>query len=666
MRLWPWLGLMLVVGLGAAFRFGNLQAIGESNTYYTAAVKSMLQSWSNFYFVAAEPGGSVSIDKPPVGLWLETLSAAILGVSGFSVVLPNLLAGLASIAVLFHLIRRSFGNWPALVGALTLAVTPVAIAVERNNTPDAVLVLTLLLAAWAFSKATETVRLRWLLAGAVFVGVGFNVKMLQAYLPLPAFYALYLFGASAGWRRKILHLAATTGVLFVVSLSWAVSVDLTPADQRPYVGSSTSNSELALIVGYNGIERLIGGPGRGGGASAAQGVPQAPPGSPNDPGAPLNAPPGDGPRDGGRQDGGPPGGGLGGAFGTGQAGPLRLFQAGLASQVSWLLPFALVALAALVVELRPRRYNPDAPDSASTNAWRNGVILWGGWLLTGAVFFSVAQFFHQYYLTMLGAPLAAVVAIGMAYLWRMTPSIRLPWLAGAAFVTLAFQVYAAALYGRAEAWLVVPVAAGLVAVACLTTPSPSLARAGIALLVVALLIVPAVWSGLTTAYVTETGGLPQAYGTAGSRGGNQPLANAGPPTATRQGLGGGRTAPNAALLAYLQANTSDVKYLIVVPSSQQGAGYVLATGRPVLYAGGFNGSDAVIDASRLASLVDSHAVRFVLWGGGGGPGRNSLESGIAGYLKQSCSVVPPTTWEGSTVTTGAEASFLYRCDAATP
>src|SRR5258708_21851252 len=200
-------GLAFIVALAVWLRFANLDAIGQSNTYYTAAVKSMLQSWHNFFFVAAEQGGSVSIDKPPVAWWLQTLSAYFLGVNGFAVVLPQLLAGVGSVILLYHLVRRWFGAAAGLLAALVLAVTPVAIAVERNNTPDALLIFTLLLAAWAFIKATESHRLRFLLLGTLLVGIGFNIKSMQALLPLPALFAMYFFGSQQSWRRKFAQLA---------------------------------------------------------------------------------------------------------------------------------------------------------------------------------------------------------------------------------------------------------------------------------------------------------------------------------------------------------------------------------------------------------------------------------------------------------------------------
>ncbi len=227
-----WAALGAVVALAAGLRFADLGALGYANHYYTAAVKSMLQSWHNFFFVAAEPGGAVSVDKPPVGLWLQALSAYFLGVNGFAMVLPEILAGLGSVVVLYHLVRRSFGTAAGLLASLALAITPVVVATDRNNTIDSTLILTLLLAAWAFIKATETGRLRHLLLGAALVGLGFNIKMLEAYLPLPAFYALYVFGAAVALRRKLVNLALATGLLLAVSLSWAHAASALAARAR--------------------------------------------------------------------------------------------------------------------------------------------------------------------------------------------------------------------------------------------------------------------------------------------------------------------------------------------------------------------------------------------------------------------------------------------------
>jgi 4-amino-4-deoxy-L-arabinose transferase-like glycosyltransferase len=132
----------------------------------------------------------------------------------------------------------------------------VAVSTERNNTIDGLLLFVLLLAAWAFWRATRSGRMSNLLLGAVLVGLGFNIKMLQAFMPIPAFYLLYLLGSRHSWGKRIAHLTLTTVVLVVVSLSWAVAVDLTPADERPYIGSSSDNTVMELIIGHNGLKRL--------------------------------------------------------------------------------------------------------------------------------------------------------------------------------------------------------------------------------------------------------------------------------------------------------------------------------------------------------------------------------------------------------------------------
>lgn len=651
------LALAGIVALAAALRFANIDAIGQSNTYYTAAVESMLKSWHNFFFVAAEPGGSVSVDKPPVGLWVQAISAYFLGVNGFAVVLPQILAGIASVVVLFQLVRRSFGNAAGLLAALVLAVTPVAIAVERNNTPDATLILTLLLAAWAFIVATERRQLRWLVVGAVLVGVGFNIKMMQALLPLPALYALYYFGARGRWWTKALHLVLATLVLVPVSLSWAIAVDLTPAEQRPYVGGSDNNSALNLIVGYNGIERLVGNM-PGGGTRAATNVADdadavtggaTATSEPSGASAATQAAPPDG---GTRPDGANrPGGGAGGGgmFGTGEAGPLRLFQSGLASQVSWLLPFGLLGMLPLAIGAGRRKPQTDL---------HRGLILWGGWLLTCAVFFSVAGFFHQYYLAMLAPPLAALVAIGLVYLWQLHathPGRAALLLLGIAGTTLAYQVYAVALYEALDWWIGLPLALGVAGfgllLPTLRRKRPLPARAAFGLLAAALLAVPAAWSGLTV--TSSNSNLPTAYTGAIERGGMGGPPNAASQTAGSQtgatpgGMDGG---VSDELLAYLEAYTQDTEYLVVVPSSQAGAELVLATGRPVLYAGGFGGGDPVIDAEDLAGLAAAGDVRYVLWGGDGRNGDSS--SGIAAYLEANAAVV------GEAATTGGRGGQL--------
>ncbi len=255
-KLFTAIALILIISLGAFLRLYELGAYSIGNTYYAATVKSMLSSGSNFFFGAFEPGGSVTVDKPPLGFWVQSLSAVLLGVNGFSLALPNALAGIGSIGLVYHLVKKQFSIAAGLVAALTLAVVPVTISTERNNTIDGLLVFVLLLAVWAVWKSVESGKFRYLLLGAFIVGLGFNIKMLQAYMIVPALYALYFFGAKQGWLTRIWHLGVATILLVAVSLSWAVVVDLVPEENRPFIGSSDDNTVMELIIGHNGLSRL--------------------------------------------------------------------------------------------------------------------------------------------------------------------------------------------------------------------------------------------------------------------------------------------------------------------------------------------------------------------------------------------------------------------------
>jgi 4-amino-4-deoxy-L-arabinose transferase-like glycosyltransferase len=397
--------LALILLVAAFANFFELQRNGYANLYYAAAIRSMLQSWHNFFFVAFDPGGFVSVDKPPLGFWIQTASAKLLGYSGFSILLPEALAGVLSVGVLYLVVRRVFGAGAGLLAALFLAIMPISVVTNRNNTIDSLLVLTVLLGAYAMTRAVERGSLRWLLLAGVLVGLGFNIKMLEAYLVVPAFLVMYLLGAPLRWRTRLWHLLLTGGALVALSLSWVIAVDLTPASARPYVGSSGDNSELDLALGYNGIQRLLGMVfGRVGGASSG--------------GSLLSS-----------IASGTASGGVGGASENGVPGIFRLLNAQLGGQVSWLLALGVVGLLAsgwgirwdglvLAEHVRGWFYSAEARREAHLSPRQSALALWGLWTLTMAVFFSIAGFFHTYYLSMLAPGIAALAAIGLVLLWR--------------------------------------------------------------------------------------------------------------------------------------------------------------------------------------------------------------------------------------------------------
>jgi len=188
---------------------------------------------------------------------METAFAYVLGLNGTVVSLPNIFAGVLSVPLIFHLTKKHFNSLASVSAALVYVFTPIVLAADRNNTIDGMLVFTLLLAAWAFIKATDSGKFKYLFIGSVLIGLGFNIKMLQAYLVLPALLLLFLLGSNHNWVKRILFSGISILVILVVSLSWAVIVDLTPADERPYIGSSENNTVMELIIGHNGLSRLF-------------------------------------------------------------------------------------------------------------------------------------------------------------------------------------------------------------------------------------------------------------------------------------------------------------------------------------------------------------------------------------------------------------------------
>ncbi|HET8905402.1 MAG TPA: glycosyltransferase family 39 protein [Ktedonobacterales bacterium] len=448
--------LALILLVAAFANLFELQRNGYANLYYAAAIRSMLQSWHNFFFVAFDPGGFVSVDKPPLGFWIQAASAKLLGYSGFSILLPEALAGVLSVGMIYLVVRRVFGAGAGLLAALFLAITPISVVTNRNNTIDSLLVLTVLLGAYAMTRAVERGSLRWLLLAGVLVGLGFNIKMLEAYLVVPAFLVMYLLGAPLRWRTRLWHLLLTGGVMVALSLSWVIAVDLTPASTRPFVGSSGDNSELDLALGYNGIQRLLGMFfGRGGGSSNG--------------GSLLS-----------NIASGAGSGGPGGASENGVPGVFRLLNAQLGGQVSWLLALGVVGLLAsgwgirwdgqvLAEHVRGWFYSAEARRSAHLSPRQSALALWGLWTLTMAVFFSIAGFFHTYYLSMLAPGIAALAAIGLVLLWRDYRAAGWRgWLLPASLVvTAVVQAVILAVYTGWNAWMTPLIVGGSLLIAWL-------------------------------------------------------------------------------------------------------------------------------------------------------------------------------------------------------
>jgi 4-amino-4-deoxy-L-arabinose transferase-like glycosyltransferase len=582
--LWQRVVLGLIILLAAFF---NLFRLGQNrfadintsvNPYYAAAVKSMLMSWHNFFFLAFDPAGFLAIDKPPLGFWVQAASARIFGFSAWSLLLPEALAGIGSIVVLYILVRRSFGPTAGLLAALALALMPISVVTNRNNTIDSLLVLTLLLATWALSIAVETGRLRWLLLSALLVGLGFNIKMLEAYVVLPAFVVAYLLCAPRSWSVRLGHLVLAGLVLCVVSFSWITAVDMVPAAQRPYVSSTQTDSELELALGYNGLSRITG-------ISSGSSSQHSQAGGAQAIVSPTTLLV------------------IFGLANTGFPGPLRLVGPLLGGQIGWLLFFAICGLVAVWRWRWPR------PPLSSR---QQGLVLWSVWFVTLFVFFSVAFFDHPYYMVTFAPAICALLGIGgmqMYRAYRMRTGWR-SWLLPIALIGTALtQAYILAVFPAWRARLT-PFIVGLsLLLAILLIGARLLPRFSRRMLaapvftigMLVLLIAPTIWAALPLWQGDDT--VNPVAGPALPANSLIILAHLFIPEISHA---------QPELTSYLLAHQGQARYLVAAVNASTAAPFILDTGKPALALGGFEGFDQIVTVQQVASMVRQREVRFFL------------------------------------------------------
>ncbi|AZG46919.1 ArnT family glycosyltransferase [Gordonia insulae] len=601
----------------------NLSASGYANTFYAAAAQAGSQSWTAWFFGALDSSNFITVDKPPASLWLTGLSVRLFGMNSWAVLVPQALMGVAAVALLYCAMRRTFadprhGTAAGLIAGAVLAFTPAAALMFRFNNPDALLVLLMVAAGYALTRAIATNSGRWLALVGVALGFAFLTKMLQGLLVLPAFGLAYLMFANNGWLKRIGHLIGAT-VALVVSAGWFVVVTmLVPASARPYIGGSTDNTFMDLVWGYNGVGRISGGSGGGGGG----------------------------------------GGQAGGSFG-GATGLNRLFSSEMGNEISWLLPVALLALV-FALYLMVRSFPMFRFTNGINRIEGGAMVAWGGWLIvTGLIFSFMSGTIHPYYTVALAPAIGALIGIGGVFAWRRRDhwdgritlagmvglaawwSIVLVnrndfgpvwcrWMIGA----IAAISVIAVLVGSVMAWR--KVVAGAVIAGALAgfggTAAFSIATAATA------------HSGsIPTAVQTsmETGGMggPGGMGGTGGRGGggtppNGVTAQQGSAQqgSTQQGSaqdgvrggggpgGGGDISSNTELVNLLKS--TDNEWAAATNGSQSAAGIEIATGTAVMAIGGWSG-DPAPTLQQFISYVQSGKIAYYIGGGQGGPGGNS-------------------------------------------
>jgi 4-amino-4-deoxy-L-arabinose transferase-like glycosyltransferase len=576
---WARPALIALLVLTAAAYLWDLTASGTSNSFYAAAVQAGTKSWKAFFFGSLDSSSFIIVDKPPASIWVMALSGRIFGFDSLSMLVPQVLEGVAAVALLYAAVKRWFGPGAGLMAGLMLAITPVAALMFGFNNPDALLVCLLVAAAYCLIHALEGASSRWMIAVGTVIGFAFLAKMMQAFLVLPAFGLVYLIAAPTGLRRRVLQLLAG-GLAIVVSAGWWVAiVALWPAGSRPMIDGSPTNNIFNLITGYNGLGRIFGATGGAGGG--------------------------------------------GGSNFSGATGPLRLFNDLMGGQASWLLPAALLAL---IVGLWTSRRAP------RTDRTRAAMLLWGGWLVvTGIVFSFGSGVIHTYYTIALAPAIAALAAIGVAALWHDRQMLRTrALLATGLVITAGWSWILLDRTAQWEPWLrALTCVSATLAVAGLLA-APLLRRLGhrawvaiAALAIVACLSGPIAYSAqtITTAH---TGSIPTA----------------GPSSASAGGAAGGGgasagTSTSSALVKALESHAGHYRWVAAVSGSQSAATLELATnGEPVMAIGGFDNEGGNLNFAQFKQYVARGEIHYYIastnTGGGGGKGPASSRTSTGG------------------------------------
>jgi 4-amino-4-deoxy-L-arabinose transferase-like glycosyltransferase len=648
-------GLLLATAL---LYLVGLDRNGWGNEFYAAAVQAGTESWKAFLFGSLDSSNFITTDKPAGFLWVMELSGRVFGVNYWSLLVPQALAGVATVGVLYTTVRRWFGPSAGLIAGAVMALTPVAALMFRFDDPDALLTLMITLAGYAMTRAIESGRTRWLVLAGVFVGAGFLSKFMAAFMVLPALALAYLWAGPPKLGKRIGQLLIGGGALLLSAGWWVALVLLTPAADRPFVGSSTDNNILNLILGYNGFGRLTGNETGRGGVLGAAGL-----GSGTTGGAGTAA----------RGFGG------GGAFG-GSGGITRLFTAQYGGQVAWLIPAALIALVVMLWVSRR---------AARTDRTRAAALLWGGWLVVaGLVLSFMSGISHTYYVIVLAPAIGALVGIGAAKLWE----VRRTWFARVtlAVTLLVTGAWAWVLLGRSADWFPwlrwVIIIAAVVAAAAVLAESALRARTGpggtvlgavpLSLALVAGLGGPLAYS-IQTAATAHSGASPSAGptvtsafggragrgafggagragglggefrdrfagGAGGTAGGDAGRRLGGIAGAGGFGGAGGNASVNAALAKLLETGASGYKWAAATEGSDSAASLELgAGGVPVMAIGGFSGTDPTPTLAAFEQLVASHEIHYFVAGTGGG--------GAGGFAGRSATapVTEPVAGSGS-------------------
>lgn len=575
-RTW-WLGIAACLVLAALLRlWGAAANSGLGNTYYAATALSMSQDWTTFLTGGLDTGHFISMDKPAVWLWPSALLIKMFGLNWATLFLPNVLAGVASVLVLALAVREGAGDRPAgravaVLAGLGLAISPMNVAVDRDNHPDTLMLLALLLAAWMTIRSIRRGKLLPLLGAAALVGLAFDAKYLQAYVVLPALALAFLVSGAGPVLRRLAWLGGAAVSVLAASAVWPLLAALVPAQQRPWTAASTDGTVLDRLTNVIGSHLAPPSGGQGGVGDQVLAAFRT-----------------------------------GEVFHSGSAGPGRLFGGVLADQISWWLPLAVLGAVTMAIGLRGR---PRTDPAVAAFA------LWSGWALCCWVVFSfMGGVLHPYYTGMLVPALAVLSAGGLVTawsMWRRAEMLGTALLSAQVLVVAGWSVWVLLnTSARKPDWLipVVAVAAGCALAGAVFAAGRRLASVtwvGV-LAAVAALAAPVSWS-VATANQQLLGLNPLA-----NQEGRYDLAVL-PPPLSAAFMAATQQQADPARVEYLRRNRGDARWIVATWTAMEAAPLILASGgMPVMAMGGFDGTDPTPTPQRLREFIGAGELRFVL------------------------------------------------------